>query len=97
MAGYVVLGKYTEEGLARLKEMPEIIKKHKVQREQMGVRMIGTWLTMGEYDYVSVYDAPDEQTMMRSLLMTGMAGLVRTVSMRAFSEDEFTAMLAKLP
>ncbi|MFH1086068.1 MAG: GYD domain-containing protein [Chloroflexota bacterium] len=97
MAGYIVLGKYTEEGLARLKEMPEIIRKHKVRREQMGIRMVGTWLTMGEYDFISVYDAPDEQTMMRSLLMTGMAGLVRTLTLRAFGEDEFAQILAKMP
>lgn len=81
----------------KLKEIPELIKKHRAQREEMGIRLVGTWSTMGEYDFVSVYDAPDDQTMAASLLMTGMAGLVRTRTMRALSEEEFAQVLSKLP
>ena len=97
MAGYIVLGKYTKKGLERLKEVPELIKGHRASREKMGIRLVGTWSTMGEYDYVSVYDAPDDQTMATSLLMTGMAGLVTTQTMRALSEEEFAQVVSKLP
>lgn len=97
MPGYIVLGHYTQKGMDQLKEIPELIKKHKAEREKMGVRMVGTWLTMGEYDFVSVYDAPDDHTMATSLLMTGMAGLVKTQTMRALSEDEFAQIVSQLP
>lgn len=97
MPGYIVLGKYTHEGMRKLKEIPELIKKHRSEREKMGIRLVGTWLTLGEYDFVSVYDAPDDKAMATSLLLTGIAGLVSTQTMRAFSEDEFAQLIAKLP
>jgi len=97
MPGYIVLGKYTKEGLENLKDMPEIIKKHKAHCEQAGIRLVGTWCTMGEYDFVSVYDAPDDQAMAVRILDTAMGGLVTTQTMRALSEDEFAKVVAKLP
>ncbi|MHB1295211.1 MAG: GYD domain-containing protein [Anaerolineae bacterium] len=97
MPGYIVLGTYTEEGYEKLREMPEKIKKHRLEREKMGVRLLATWMTMGDYDFVSVYEAPDDLTMATSLLLTGEANLVRTSTMRAFSEDEFAQIISRLP
>jgi uncharacterized protein with GYD domain len=96
MAGYIVLGKYTSEGLAKIKEMPEIINKHKEHLKALGIHLVGTWLTMGEYDFVSVYDCPDELTMAVRVLDTGRAGLVTTQTMRAFSEAEFAQVVSKI-
>ena len=97
MAGYIVLGKYTKEGLEEIKDMPEIIARHKANCEKAGIRMIGTWLTMGEYDFVSIYEGPDDLTLATRILDTSRAGMVKTQTMRAFSEEEFAAIVAKLP
>ena len=97
MPGYIVLGKYTQEGLEHLKEMPEIINKHKANCEKVGIRLVGTWCTMGEYDFVSVYDAPDDQAMAVRILDTARGGLVTTQTMRALSEEEFAEVVCKLP
>jgi uncharacterized protein with GYD domain len=94
MAGYIVLGKYTREGLGELEEMLEIIKKHREHCKARNVRLIGTWCTMGEYDYVSVYDAPDDKTMAQVVLGSAQGGLVATQTMRAFSEEEFAEIVA---
>jgi uncharacterized protein with GYD domain len=96
MAGYIVLGKYTKEGLSDLGVMLEIIKKHREHCKAYNVRLIGTWCTMGEYDFVSVYDAPDDKTMAQVILGAARAGLVSTQTMRAFSEDEFAAIVSGL-
>jgi uncharacterized protein with GYD domain len=97
MPGYIVLGKFTREGLDKLKEIPDLIKRHRSRCEEMGVRLVGTWCTMGEYDFVSVYDAPDDQTMATRILTTAMNGLVTTQTMRALSEEEFGQVVGKLP
>ncbi len=97
MAGYMVLGKYTTKALQNLKDMPEIIEKHRQHCKEQGIRLIGTWLTLGEYDFVSIYDAPDDLGMAARILETSQNGLVTTQTMRAFSEDEFKQILAKLP
>jgi uncharacterized protein with GYD domain len=97
MAGYVILYKFTREGAAAVKELPERVKHAKELSEQMGIRVVGVWMTMGEYDMVSVVDAPDEQTLAARLLITGQAGRFTTRTMRAFSEEEFAQIVAKLP
>jgi uncharacterized protein with GYD domain len=97
MAGYVVLYKFTKEGLDSIKDTPERIKHAKELSGQMGIRVVGTWITMGEYDMVSVVDAPDDQTLAARLLITGKAGHATTTTMRAFSEEEFAQIVAKLP
>ncbi len=97
MAGYAVLYKFTQSGLASIKDQPERVKHAKELSAQMGIRVVGVWMTMGEYDMVTVVDAPDEQTLAARLLITGKAGHVTTTTMRAFSEDEFAQILSKPP
>ena len=97
MAAYILLGKYTTEGLEEIKDMPEIITRHKANCEKAGIRMIGTWLTMGAYDFVSIYEGPDDEAMAARILDTSRAGMVKTQTMRAFSEEEFAEIVAKLP
>ena len=97
MAGYIVLGKYTQEGLEYIKDLPEIIAKHKENCEKMGIRLIGTWCTMGAFDFVSVYDAPDDLAMAERVLNTARAGMVTTQTMRALSEEEFAQVVGQLP
>jgi len=97
MAGYILLGSYTDEGLANLKDMPEIIAKHRKHCEAAGIRLIGTWCTMGQFDFVSVYDAPDDLSMAERILDIARGGLVRTQTMRALSEEEFAQVVGALP
>jgi uncharacterized protein with GYD domain len=97
MAGYIVLGKYTEEGLESLKDMPEIIAKHRANCEKQGIRLIGTWCTFGEYDFCSIYEAPDDLAMAERVLETARGGLAKTTTMRALSEEEFAQVVGKLP
>jgi uncharacterized protein with GYD domain len=97
MPGFVVLYKFTEQGLKKIKDMPDHIKRGKEESERMGIRVVGTWVTMGEYDIVAIVDAPDEKTVAARLLETASAGNVTTTTMRALSEDEFREVIGRLP
>ena len=97
MAGYIILRKFTQQGLATIKELPERVKHAKQLSEDMGIRTIGVWITMGEYDSISIVDAPDEQTLAAYLLGRAKTGNSTTTTMRAFSEEEFAQIVAKLP
>jgi uncharacterized protein with GYD domain len=97
MPGYIVAYKFTEQGLTKVKELPEMMKRARADSEKMGIRVVGVWLTLGEYDMVAVVDAPDDKTIASRLLMTGQAGNATSLTMRAFSEDEFTQIVSKLP
>ena len=97
MAGYVVLYKFTEQGLKMVKDIPEHIKRGKQESERMGIKVVGIWATMGPYDMIAIVDAPDDQTVAARLLETASAGNFTTQTMRALSEDEFAQVVSRLP
>lgn len=97
MPGYIGLLKYTQQGLADIKNGPERIKQSKALAEKMGIHPIATWITLGPYDLVIVGDAPDDETIAAFSLALAKAGNVTTMTMRALSEDEFAQVVARLP
>ena len=53
--------------------------------------------TLGTYDGVVIFEAPDEETLAAVGLALGALGNVRTQTVRALSLDEMNAVLGKLP
>jgi uncharacterized protein with GYD domain len=52
---------------------------------------------MGRYDIVAISEAPDDETAAKVALAIGSAGNVTTETLRAFTEDEYRAIVAALP
>jgi len=96
MAGYIVLFKYTQQGIATIKDSPQRMKNARAAAETMGIKTIGLWVTMGKQDVVGVFDAPDDQTMAAFVLGLAKLGNVTAQTMRALSEDEFAQVASKL-
>ena len=97
MAGYIILGKWSEKGAAEVKNSPERMKQARAAAEKLGGKVVGMWVTMGRYDGVIVLDMPSEQTATLFALGVARQGAATTQTMRAFSEDEFSQLVAKLP
>jgi uncharacterized protein with GYD domain len=97
MAKYVMLGNFTEKGIGGVKDT---VKRARAVREQfakMGVNAREFFWTMGEYDVVLTFEAPDEETMMKATLAVAQAGNLRTQTLRGFGEQEMERVLAGLP
>ena len=97
METYFILANYTEQGVKNLKESPARIEAAKAATEQAGGEWLGWWLTMGRYDFVILVKAPNAVTAVTLLLATGMQGNIRTETLRAFSAEEFSGIVANLP
>ncbi len=97
MPGYITLLKYTQQGAANIKESPNRLKAGKAAAEKMGIRCVGAWITMGQYDLVCVWDAPDDQAISAFVLAQAKLGNVTSQTLRALSEDEFAQVVGKLP
>ena len=59
----------------------------------LGVKVVAQWATLGEYDFVSVVDAPDEQTMAKLSIEMGSRGTVMNQTLTAIDAEEFTKSL----
>ncbi len=97
MPTYVVLNKWTDQGIRNAKETVARAQQGRERLEQTGARLIAVYWTQGAYDVVSVLETQDEETAMALVLATGMQGNGRTETLRAFSAEEMQRILAKVP
>ena len=97
MPGYIILAKWTQTRVAEVKNSPERMKQGRAVAEKLGGKVVGMWVTMGEYDGVIVVEMPDDQTAATFALGLASQGSAATQTMRAFSEDEFAQLIAKIP
>ena len=97
MPAFITLFKYTPQGLATIKESPDRIMKSRALVEKLGGRIIGIWLTMGEYDLVAVSEAPNAEVAVQVAMMVCGTGTVSSQTMPAFSEEEFAGIVARMP
>jgi uncharacterized protein with GYD domain len=97
MPSYIVLMKLTEQGAKAVKEAPARIEAGIKGWEAMGGKMTSFFVVMGDYDYVAVGEAPNDETAATFALALGSLGNVKTTTLRAFTKDEFAALVKKLP
>ncbi|MFM0340559.1 GYD domain-containing protein [Paraburkholderia fungorum] len=97
MATYVVLAQFTDQGIRAVKNSAQRAGQAAEMARTFGCEMKEIYWTMGEYDIVTIIEAPDEASFMSFGLALGSAGNVRTQTLRAFTKDEFSAVVGKLP
>ena len=96
MATYVVLGNFTEKGISNVKGSPDRTNVVKEMAKKCGVTLKETFWTLGAYDIVAIFEAPDEASMTALGLSIGVLGNVRTQTLRAFTADEMKGILGKM-
>jgi len=88
MPTYVALAKWTDQGRQKASSIADRIEEVRQQGEQMGVKTVGHYVTMGRFDQVVVLEAPDDETVARMLLMVAGRGNAQTETLRAWTVDE---------
>ena len=96
MLTYVVLTKFTEQGVRNAKESPKRADAFKQMAKTFGITVKEILWTQGRYDVVTVVEAPDETAAMALSLSLSALGNVRTESLRAFSAAEMTKIVGKM-
>ena len=97
MPTYISLVTFTQPGATSLKDMPTRLDAAKQGLQSLGGRLTGWYLTMGQYDVVFIFEAPDDAAAAKGLLTLAAQGNVHTQTLRAFSEDEARTLLSGLP
>jgi uncharacterized protein with GYD domain len=90
---FVMLSTLSPEGVQTLKSNPSRIREVNKEIEQLGVTVTAQWAVLGQYDFVNIVEAPDEQTMARVSLELGSRGTARYESLAAIPVDEFISGL----
>lgn len=96
MPTYVVLAKWTNQGIQSVKQSPSRLDAGRKAFAASGVKLKDFYMTMGRYDMVLIVEAPDDATFAKATLTLASTGNVQTETLHAFSEDEFRAIISGL-
>jgi uncharacterized protein with GYD domain len=97
METYIILGKWTQQGIAKVKESPARIEAVRKATEAAGGKMVAWYLTFGHYDFVAITQVPGTKVAAQLLLALGKEGNVGTETLHALTEAEFKTVVAALP
>ncbi len=96
MIKYVVLGNWTDKGRETLKDdYPQRLETSRKIVEDLGGKMDLNF-TLGEYDFVGIISAPDEESVTKMLLKVNSMGKFTTKTLRAWTAPEFIKLVTEL-
>ena len=96
MATYCVLASFTEQGVRNAKDSPQRAEAFKEMAKKCGVTVKDLYWAQGQYDVVTLLEAPDDLAVTSLALSIGALGNVRTQTLRLFSAGDMKAIIAKM-
>jgi uncharacterized protein with GYD domain len=88
---------WTEQGAKAVKGVPTRHENLKAEITQLGGRVVGGYVTRGQYDVVLVLEMPDDDAMTKLAVGLASRGNVRTTTVRAYLPEEFGKLAAQVP
>jgi uncharacterized protein with GYD domain len=93
MATFLMLTTLGPEGMATIRDNPRRVVEVNSEVEAMGAKVVGQWALLGEYDFATVIEAPDEKTVVRVAVLLGARGTLKTKTMSAIPVEQFVSLL----
>jgi uncharacterized protein with GYD domain len=97
MPTFITTTHLTEQGIKALRDTCDRAAAFKATAKKMGVKVRGIYWTLGAFDTVILFEAPDEETATAAMLHLGSQGHIRTQTARAFDAAEMQKILGLLP
>ena len=98
MPHYISLMRWTMQGRAGsgLPAWRDRVEDGERVIEEAGGRLVGVWVTLGRYDVVEVFEAPDDEIALEIVTKLGQSGAEDTETLRAFTREEAEGIIRKL-
>ena len=93
MPRYIALVSFTDQGIRDIKNSIKRADRFKKLAAKHKVKVREIHWTMGRYDVVVSFEAPSDAAISALALDTAQLGNVRTETLRAYTRDEFAAIL----
>jgi uncharacterized protein with GYD domain len=83
------------DGWATVREHPERIQQVRDEVEAMGLKVVVQYALMGQWDFLNIIEAPDEQVMAAAAVALASRGTMRTTTMQAIPVEDLIATLER--
>src|ERR1041384_2063074 len=96
MAHYVMLLRFTDQGIRNIKDTTKRATAASDMAAKMGAKITNVLWTLGQYDLILTANAPDDETIAAVSVKLGSLGNVSIQTLRAFDAKEVDGILKKL-
>ena len=96
MPHYISLMRWTTAGRAGLPAWRDRVEDGERLIEEAGGKLVGVWVTLGRYDVVEIFEAPDDETALEIVTKLGAGGGEETETLRAFTREEAEEIIRRL-
>ena len=93
---YITLMRWTSQGMAGLPGWRERVDEGERVIEEAGGKLVGVYVTLGRYDVVEIFEAPDDEVAIEVLLKLQRYGAEHTETLRAFTREQAEAIVRRL-
>jgi uncharacterized protein with GYD domain len=85
---YITLMKFTSQGMSRLPAWRDRVEEAERAIKERGGKLLDAYVTLGRYDVVELFEAPDDEVAYQILIELAKHGQVTTETLRAFTREE---------
>jgi uncharacterized protein with GYD domain len=96
MPTYITLWNYTQQGLENIQDSPERLDAAVDLMGSLGGELHAVYLTMGEYDLVTVAEFPDDDAAAKTVIGIAQGGNVSPMTMKAWPEAEYRELIGSM-
>jgi uncharacterized protein with GYD domain len=96
VAHYISLMRWTTQGLAGLPGWRERVEEGSRTIEEAGGKLVGVYVTLGRYDVVEIFEAPDDEVAVEILMKLQRYGAEHSETLRAFTREEAEGIVRRL-
>jgi uncharacterized protein with GYD domain len=96
MPHYISLMRWTSQGMAGLPAWRERVEEGERVINAAGGSLIGVYVTLGRYDVVEIFEAPDDDTAAEILMKLQRHGAEHTETLRGFTREEAEAIIRRI-
>ena len=93
---YITLMKFTSQGMTGIPAWRDRVEEAERAIEARGGRFVDAYVTLGRYDVVEIFEAPDDETAYQILIEVAKHGQVTTETLRAFTREEAERIVRQL-
>ena len=94
MSTYIILSNLTDEGAQTIKKNPGRIQEVNTEMKELGVKLISQYALLGPYDFLSLVEAADNETIARVAAELSSRGGVKVMTMAAIPINDFIKSFA---
>ena len=96
MPHYISLMRWTSKGMAGLPGWRERVDEGEQIINEAGGKLQGIYVTLGRYDVVEIFEAPNDEVAIEILMKLQRFGAEHTETLRAFTREEAEDIVKRL-